>query len=203
MIVKNPTYNLELELRNKGYKYIIGIDEAGRGPLAGPVVAAAVNIPDGFDTSEINDSKKLSSKKRELLYNNIIEECDYAIAEVDEKMIDSINILNATKLAMRQVVYDMPKADFVLVDGNFVPELIDVSARSVINGDNISVSIAAASIIAKVHRDDQMLELHERYPIYGFDKHKGYGTKYHRDAIKLYGPSFCHRQTFRGVKEYI
>ena len=198
-----PTYNLELGLKNKGYQYIIGIDEAGRGPLAGPVVAAAVYLPDGFDTTGINDSKKLSSKKRELFYNKITRACPYAISEVDEKLIDEINIREATKLAMRKVVYNMSEADFVLVDGNFVPEFIDIPAQMVIGGDRLSVSIAAASIIAKVWRDRIMDSYHMRWPAYGFNTNRGYGTKHHREVIKMIGPCSIHRKTFRRVKEYV
>lgn len=203
MTKKEPTYNLELDLKNRGYQYIIGIDEAGRGPLAGPVVAAAVYLPDGFDFSGINDSKKLSSKKRELFYNKIIKECPYAISEVDEKLIDEINIRESTKLAMRNVVYNMPEADFALVDGNFVPEFIDIPAQPVIGGDGLSVSIAAASIIAKVWRDKIMDSYHMRWPAYGFGKNKGYGTQHHRDVIKMIGPCSIHRKSFHGVKEYV
>ena len=198
-----PTYNLELGLKNKGYQYIIGIDEAGRGPLSGPVVAAAVHISSGFDTTGINDSKKLSSKKRELFYNKIIESCDYAVAEVDEKLIDEINILNATKLAMRKVIYNIPKADFALIDGNFVPEFIDIPAKPIIGGDRLSVSIAAASIIAKVWRDRIMDSYHMRWPAYGFNTNRGYGTRHHREMIKMIGPCSIHRKSFRGVKEYV
>lgn len=200
MARSKPTYNLELGLKNKGYQYIIGVDEAGRGPLAGPVVAAAVYIPYGFDTSGINDSKKLSSKKRELFYNKITEACTYAIAEVDEKLIDEINIREATKLAMRKVVYNMPEADFVLVDGNFVPEFIDMPAQPIIKGDSLSISIAAASIIAKVWRDKIMDSYHRIWPAYGFNTNRGYGTKHHREVIKMIGPCSIHRKTFRGVK---
>lgn len=198
-----PTYNLELELKNKGYQYIIGVDEAGRGPLAGPVVAAAVYIPEGFDTTGINDSKKLSSKKRELFYNNIVRACTYAIAEVDEKLIDEINIREATKLAMRKVIYNMSEADFALVDGNFVPEFIDIPAQPVIGGDGLSVSIAAASIIAKVWRDKIMDSYHMKWPAYGFNTNRGYGTKHHREMIRMIGPCSIHRKSFRGIKEYV
>ena len=198
-----PTYNLELGLKNKGYQYIIGVDEAGRGPLAGPVVAAAVYIPEGFDTTGINDSKKVSSKNRELFYNNITKLCTYAIAEVDEKLIDEINIREATKLAMRKVIYNIPKADFALVDGNFVPEFIDIPAQPIIRGDSLSVSIAAASIIAKVWRDKMMDAYHIRWPAYGFNTNRGYGTKHHREVIKMIGPCSIHRKSFRRVKEYV
>jgi ribonuclease HII len=201
--LSKPTYDLELKLRNKGYKHIVGVDEAGRGPLAGPVVTAAVRIPEGFDTSGFNDSKKLSSKKRELFYNRIIEECDYHIYQIDNHTIDAINILEATMLAMRWAIMGVPKADYALIDGNRMPEFLDLPAECVIGGDSKSVSIAAASIIAKVTRDRIMMELHEQFPIYGFDKHKGYGTKFHREMIELYGPSQYHRKSFRCVKEYI
>jgi len=201
--IKVPTYDLEFELKNQGYKYIIGIDEVGRGPLAGPVVTAAVYIPDGFDTTDINDSKKLSSKKRELFYNNIINECQYAVSFVDERIIDAINIREATKLAMRNVIREMNVADFALIDGNFIPDLIPIPAKSIINGDSLSVSIAAASIIAKVQRDAYMEAMHQMYPIYRFDKHKGYGTKIHLDSISIYGPCPIHRKTFAGVKEHV
>lgn len=195
-----PTYDIEYQLKNEGYNYIIGIDEAGRGPLMGPVVAAGVHIFDGFDLSEIKDSKKLSVKKREYLYGKITTECNWAISQVDQKMIDEMNILEATKLAMRKVVYLMSEADIALIDGNFVPSNIDIPAKSIIGGDNLSVSIAAASIVAKVTRDEMIMEMYKEYPIYGWDRNKGYGTKEHLEAIKLYGPCIYHRKTFSGVK---
>jgi len=198
-----PTDDLELGLKNKGYKYIIGIDEAGRGPLMGPVVAAAVHIPDGFDTAGINDSKKLSSKNRGLFYNNIVNNCDYAVHQIDSRTIDAMNIREATKMCMSQVIFAMPKAVYALIDGNFLPDLLDIPAECVIGGDSKSVSIAAASIVAKVTRDRMVLDMHERYPIYGWDKNKGYGTQQHRDAIKLYGATPYHRKSFRRVKEYV
>lgn len=197
-----PTFALELQLKNEGYQCIVGVDEAGRGPLSGPVVAAAVYIPDGFDTSDINDSKKLSSKKRELLYNKIREECIWAISQVDEKLIDQINIREATKLAMRNAVYKLDKADFALIDGNFIPEFLYIPAQAVVGGDGLSLSIAAASIVAKVRRDHLMEALHARYPVYNWKQNKGYGTEEHRKAIELYGPSPYHRKSFAGVKEW-
>ena len=201
--MNKPTYDIELDLINQGYKHIIGIDEAGRGPLMGPVVAAGVCIFDGFDTSQINDSKKLASKKREYLYDKITNECDWAIGQVDEKLIDEINIFQATKLAMRQAIYKMYEADFVLIDGNFLPENIDIPEKCIIKGDSLSVSIAAASIVAKVTRDRMIMELHEKLPIYAWDKNKGYGTKEHKESIALYGASLYHRKTFSGVKEHV
>jgi ribonuclease HII len=204
-MLPDPTYEIEQSLKDKGYKYIIGVDEVGRGPLAGPVVAAAVHIPDGFDTDGIKDSKKLSSKKRELFYNTITDSCPHAIIQVGVEIIDEINIREATKLAMSQCIYKLSyEADYVIVDGNFVPELlVDVTAEPIIKGDTLSVSIAAASIIAKVTRDRYMTELHVNYPIYAWDRNKGYGTKVHRDAIKLYGPCQHHRLSFGGVKQYV
>lgn len=196
-----PTYELELELKNKGYEYIIGIDESGRGPLMGPVVAAGVIIPEGFDTLEIDDSKKLSEKKRNYLYTKITEECDWACEFVSSKTIDEINIREATKLAMAKVLqrFDEFYPKFALIDGNFLPQYRFTPMQAVIGGDSISLSIAAASIIAKVERDRYILELHTQYPIYGWDKNKGYGTKEHREAIKLYGPTVYHRTSFNGV----
>jgi len=202
-VASRPTLDIELELKNQGYQYIVGVDEAGRGPLAGPVVAAAVHIPDGFDTTGINDSKKLSSKNRELFYNNIVEGCDYHIYQIDHRTIDAVNIREATKMAMRWSIMSVPKADYAIVDGNFLPDFLDLPAKCVIKGDSLSLSIAAASILAKVTRDRIMVKLHEKLPVYGFDKHKGYGTQFHRDMIKLYGPSVYHRRSFRGVKEYV
>jgi len=203
MTMNKPTYDIELDLKNQGYKHIIGIDEAGRGPLMGPVVAAGVYIPDGFDTSEINDSKKLSAKKREYLHDKIVAECPHAIAKVDEKMIDEINIREATKLAMRNVIYLANYADIAIIDGNFIPENIDITAKAIIGGDHLSVSIAAASIVAKAVRDMIVMTYHNKYPIYGWDRNKGYGTQEHMEAIKIYGPSPYHRKTFGGVKEYV
>ncbi len=198
-----PTLNMELALRNNGYKHVIGVDEAGRGPLMGPVVAAAVHIPDGFDTSGINDSKKLSSKKRKLFYNNIVEGCDYSFFSIDNLTVDAMNILEATKMAMTWAMKGISKADYALIDGNFIPDYLDMPAQCVIGGDSKSVSIAAASIVAKVTRDKIVMEMHEQYPIYGWNKNKGYGTKEHRDAIELYGATPYHRKSFRRVKEYV
>jgi len=201
--MESPTDNLELELKNRGYKYVIGVDEAGRGPLMGPVVAAAVYIPEGFDTMGINDSKKLSAKKRESLFTKIVDECVYAVSFVDEKIIDAINIREATKLAMRNCIEAIPKADFAIIDGNFIPELIHIPAQPVVGGDALSLSIAAASIVAKVTRDGFVKAAHEKFPVYGWAKNKGYGTKDHMEAIKKYGPCIYHRKTFGGVKEFI
>ena len=187
----------EKELIQKGYSCVAGVDEAGRGPLAGPVFAAAVILPDGEIIEGINDSKKLSPKKRDELYD-IIREKAIAVssASVDEKTIDEINILNATYLAMQKAVAGLnPKPDFVLVDGNRAPEL-DIECDTLVKGDAKSISIAAASIVAKVERDRYIIEMAKKYPEYGFEKHKGYGTKEHCEAILKYGPSPIHRRTF-------
>lgn len=192
--------DLELYYRNKGYEYVIGVDEAGRGPLLGPVFAAAVVIPEGLDTSDFKDSKKLSPKKREKIAAKIKENCLYSVSSVDAQLIDEINIREATKLAMRQAINNLGLMNAVaIIDGNFVPELTYCPCECIVNGDNISYSIAAASIVAKVHRDEWVMRFHEKYPIYEVNKSKGYGTKRHRELIQLYGPSVEHRKSFRGV----
>ena len=187
----------ENEAKVKGYNVICGVDEAGRGPLAGPVFAAAVILPDGHIIEGVNDSKKLSEKKREMLFDKIIEECVcYSIGTASEKEIDEINILQATYLAMKRAVDGLEiKPDYVLIDGNRMPPL-DISAETIVKGDGKSASIAAASIIAKVSRDRYMLELAEKYPQYAFEKHKGYGTKLHYEKIAEHGISDIHRKTF-------
>ena len=187
----------EKEAISSGYNVICGVDEAGRGPLAGPVYAAAVILNEGSIIEGVNDSKKLSEKKRELLYDKIISEAkDYSIAYVSEKEIDEINILNATFIAMKRAIEGLKiKPDMALIDGNRLPKL-DINARAIIKGDSLSMSIAAASILAKVSRDRYMMSQSKIYPQYEFEKHKGYGTVIHRDAIKKYGPSPIHRITF-------
>ncbi|MCR5208338.1 MAG: ribonuclease HII [Eubacterium sp.] len=187
----------ENEAKNRGYNVICGVDEAGRGPLAGPVCAAAVILKDGQVIEGVNDSKKLSEKKREQLFDKIINEAlDYSIAYADEKEIDKLNILNATYLAMKRAVEGLSlDADFALIDGNRMPPL-DIDGDTVIKGDAKSASIAAASILAKVSRDRYMLELAEKYPQYQFEKHKGYGTKLHYEMLDKFGASDIHRQTF-------
>ncbi|MBQ9438564.1 MAG: ribonuclease HII [Lachnospiraceae bacterium] len=177
--------------------YICGIDEAGRGPLAGPVVAAAVILPKDALIYYLNDSKKLSEKRREALFPEIQEKAiAYGIGIVDEKTIDEINILNATYRAMREAVLQLSATpDILLVDAVKIPEL-DIPQEPIIKGDAKSVSIAAASVLAKVTRDHMMVALDEKYPEYGFAKHKGYGTAAHIAAIKEYGPCEIHRRTF-------
>lgn len=190
-----------LEYENKaldqGFEIICGIDEAGRGPLAGPVYAAAVILPKGHIIEGVNDSKKLSEKKREQLFDKILDECvSYGIGIADEKEIDEINILQATFLAMRRAVDNLSvKPDIALIDGNKKPGL-DIEQWDIVKGDSKSASISAASILAKVSRDRYMLEMAERYPQYQFEKHKGYGTKLHYEMLEKYGISPIHRKTF-------
>ena len=189
-----------LEYENKAlerYKIICGVDEAGRGPLAGPVYAAAVILPKGHIVEGVNDSKKLSEKKREMLFEKIISECVcYSVGTASEQEIDEINILQATFLAMKRAVNGLSvKPDIALIDGNKKPGL-DIVEWDIIKGDSKSANIAAASIIAKVSRDRYMLEMAEKYPQYQFERHKGYGTKLHYEMIKKYGISPIHRKTF-------
>ena len=190
-------YQLEQELTEAGYANVCGVDEAGRGPLCGPVVAAACILPAGLVLEGLNDSKKLTPKKRDLLFDVIRENAiAYAIAEASVEEIDELNILEATLLAMRRAIEGLSvKADFALIDGN-VDRDFPIPARAVIHGDAISPSIAAASILAKVTRDRQCIELDRTYPQYGIAKHKGYGTKVHMDALREYGPSPIHRKQF-------
>lgn len=187
----------ENEAKNNGYNVICGVDEAGRGPLAGPVFAAAVILPDGHMIDGVNDSKKLSKKKRDLLYDKIVDECVcYSVGIATEKEIDEINILQATFLAMKRAVDGLEiKPDLALVDGNRIPPL-DNDVQTIVKGDGKSASIAAASIIAKVSRDRYMLKLAEQYPQYAFERHKGYPTKLHYEKISEYGISDVHRKSF-------
>ncbi len=190
-------FEYEINAKNKGFTAICGVDEAGRGPLAGPVFAAAVILPENCEIDGLNDSKKLSEKKREALFDIIKEKAvSYSIASVDEKVIDEINILQATYLAMKKAVegLDVP-ADYALIDGNRMPPL-DIDGETVVKGDAKSPSIAAASILAKVSRDRFMLELDEKYPQYKFSQHKGYGTKLHYEMLTEHGVSDCHRMSF-------
>ena len=182
---------------NMGYNYIAGIDEVGRGPLAGPVCAAAVVLPRGCIIEGLNDSKKLSEKKREQLFDVITQKAEaYSIAMASEKEIDEINILQATFLAMRRAVDSLEiKPDFVIVDGNRDP-LLGIKTMTLVKGDSLCESVAAASVLAKVTRDRYMLKLCEKYPEYQFQKHKGYGTKLHYEMIEKYGISDIHRKSF-------
>ena len=190
-------YDFEHEKHAQGYKYICGVDEAGRGPLAGPVFAAAVILPEDYEIDGVNDSKKLSEKKREKLFDEIIEHAlAYSIKSCDNFTIDDINILAATMQTMKNAVYSLTiKPDIVFVDGNRLPEL-DIPAEYVIHGDAVSASIAAASILAKVSRDRFMYEMDKKYPEYDFAKHKGNGTKLHYEKLREFGPCEIHRLTF-------
>jgi ribonuclease HII len=192
----------ESKYYNSGIKNICGIDEAGRGPLAGPVYAAAVILHKNQMIEGVNDSKKLSPEKREILYDIIIKDClDYGIAFAKEEEIDEINIHKASCLAMVRAVCNLKIApEFILVDGNFVPEF-GIPAVSIIKGDNLSASIAAASILAKVSRDRFMISMSKKYPEYNFERHKGYGTKMHFNAIEKHGICEIHRKSF--LKKYI
>lgn len=187
----------EKEALAKGYKSVCGVDEAGRGPLAGPVCAAAVILPEGVIIEGVNDSKKLSEKKRESLFDVIREQAlSYSIAYATVDEIEEINILNATMLAMHRAIDGLDiKADYAMIDGNKIPP-IDIDAECIVKGDAKSMSIACASILAKVSRDRLLYKYAEEYPMYGFDKHKGYGTKVHREAILKYGPCPYHRKSF-------
>ncbi len=209
----NEIQKIEKELYSQGITSICGIDEAGRGPLAGPVVVASVIMPQNSMIEGVNDSKKVSEKKREILYEQIKEEAiAYGVGIIDQKRIDEINILNATKegltISIKELEKDLQekkrgfeKPDIILVDALTKINTDGISYRSIIKGDAKSYSIAAASIIAKVTRDRIMRQWDEVYPQYGFEKHKGYGTALHIAAIKEYGPSPLHRKTF--IKNFI
>lgn len=190
-------WELENRLYDQGYQRICGVDEAGAGPLAGPVYAAAVILPRGLTLPYLNDSKKVTPRRREILFDQIREQAvAYAIAWADEKEIDEINILNARMLAMDRAIKMLnPAADFALIDGNR-NQGIELQNEMVVHGDARSASIAAASILAKVSRDRFMVELAEQYPQYAFEKHKGYPTKLHYERLRQYGPSPVHRKTF-------
>ena len=191
------TYDYENQYHAQGYAVICGVDEAGRGPLAGPVFAAAVILPDGLEDLGLNDSKKLSEKKRDQLFDLIKEKATaYCVASADENEIDDLNILNATYLAMQRAVQGLSvKPDLALIDGNRKPNT-GVEEVTIVKGDAKSISIAAASILAKVSRDRYMLELDKQYPEYDFKQHKGYPTKLHYEKIKEHGISPVHRLSF-------
>lgn len=195
----------ENELKAKGYSYIVGVDEVGRGPLAGPVVTAAVVMPDGFDILGVDDSKKLTEKKREELYDVILEKAVcYGIGIRDNEVIDQVNILEATKLAMADAIASADEMlrercgktiDFVLFDAMKI-DAVEKPQMSLIKGDSKSLSIAAASIVAKVTRDRMMVDYHGEYPWYGFDSNKGYGTKAHYEGLTAHGLTPIHRKSF-------
>ena len=193
-----PDLEYEKAAFHSGFKFICGVDEAGRGPLAGPVCAAAVILPQDIEIEGLNDSKKLSEKKREALFDVICEKATaYSIAYGSLEEIEELNILEATYLAMNRAIEGLPiTADYALIDGNRVPKGIKIPCETVVKGDAKSSSIAAASILAKVTRDRLLLEYDEKYPEYNFKKHKGYGTKEHTDLILKYGPCEIHRLSF-------
>lgn len=192
-----PDYSIEQEWIQKGYQYVCGVDEAGRGPLCGPVVAAACILPTGLVIEGLNDSKKLTEKKREKLYDVIREKAlAYAIAEGSVEEINATNILEADLLAMRRAIAALPiPADAALIDGNINRDF-PIPTQAVVKGDALSMSIAAASILAKVYRDRLCAELDAKYPQYGIAKHKGYGTKDHMAALRQYGPAPIYRTKF-------
>ena len=201
----NDLYQYENELYNKGIKYIGGVDEVGRGPLIGPVVTACVVLPKDFKLEGLTDSKKLSEKKRDLYYDYIIENCVcYAIGECSPEEIDEFNIYEASRIAMIRAidkVKEQIKLEHVLIDA--MPMEIDILTTSIIKGDSKSISIAAASVLAKVTRDRMMYELDKDYPMYGFGKHKGYPTKKHIEAINEYGLIDGYRKTYGPVKDVL
>ena len=192
-----PSYDYEQQYIDKGYKFVCGVDEAGRGPLSGPVVAGACILPVGLYLDGLNDSKKLSAKKRDVLFDLIKENAiSYGIGMASPAEIDELNILNATMLAMRRAIEQLNvAADFALVDGNVIRGF-SIPAVSIVKGDSISCSIAAASILAKVTRDRICEEDAVKYPQYNFSKHKGYSTKEHMDLVRLHGPCEIHRKSF-------
>lgn len=194
----------ESKAAKEGYRAVAGIDEAGRGPLAGPVVAAAVVLPFGLDIAGLDDSKKLSPARREMFFPIIMEKAlGFGIAVVAHDVIDEINILQASRLAMKNAVEKLlPAADLLLIDGNQRIESV-IQQWTIVKGDSLSLSIAAASVLAKVTRDRLMDEYDAQYPQYEFKRHKGYGTRLHRDLIRAHGPCPIHRKTFRGVTEFL
>lgn len=193
-----PDYEFEKAAVNSGFSFICGVDEAGRGPLAGPVCAAAVILPEGAVIEGLDDSKKLTEKKRERLYDIIKQTAvAYSVAYGTLEEIETVNILEATYLAMNRAIEGLTvKPDFALIDGNRVPRGIKIPCETIVKGDSKSMSVAAASVLAKVTRDRLMLEYDKKYPEYNFKKHKGYGTKEHTELIKQYGPCEIHRLSF-------
>ncbi|WP_394178876.1 ribonuclease HII [Yoonia maritima] len=196
----NPDYTFEQAALDRGFTYIAGVDEVGRGPLAGPVVAAAVvldanNIPDG-----LNDSKKLTAKKRDALYDAIMEQADVSLAQATVAEIDEHNILRASHIAMVRAIAGLRQpTDYALIDGNMVPRGLTISTETVVKGDGRSLSIAAASIVAKVWRDRHMVDLAQQYPGYGWEKNAGYPTAVHKSGLENLGVTPHHRRSFKPV----
>jgi ribonuclease HII len=195
----------ENQARNQGYRIVAGIDEAGRGPLAGPVVSAAVILPDGIDLPGIDDSKKLTPVRRNRLYDRLYSVArSIGIGVVDAFEIDRINILQATLRSMAMAVSNLsPKPDYLLIDGIFTLSENWTQQQAIKKGDSLSITIAAASIVAKVTRDRIMTQVDDLFPEFGFSRHKGYPTKAHRAAIARHGCCPIHRRTFKGVREYV
>lgn len=198
-----PHTKEEEELKKQGYKCIVGIDEVGRGPLAGPVIAAAVVMPIDGELLKVRDSKKMTPKARDKAYDEILNVCHgYGVGIVEHDVVDEINIYEATKLAMKRAVEDCEgsvpsRVDHLLIDAMRLN--MGISEKAIIKGDQICYSISAASVVAKVTRDRLMAEMHEKYPEYGFDKHKGYGTKVHMEALEKHGPCDIHRKSFNPI----
>lgn len=193
-----PDWEFEKSAAAKGFKLICGVDEAGRGPLAGPVCAAAVILPEGIVIEGLNDSKKLSESKREKLFDVITEKAvSYSVAFGTLEEIEKLNILEATFLAMNRAIDGLSvKADYALIDGNRTPKGIEIPCETIVKGDSLSASIAAASVLAKVTRDRLLTEYDKKYPEYNFKKHKGYGTREHTELILKHGPCEIHRRSF-------
>ncbi|MGB0958679.1 MAG: ribonuclease HII [Halocynthiibacter sp.] len=199
-----PTFENENRLIDAGYLAIAGVDEVGRGPLCGPVTAAAVILPVDAIPEGLNDSKKLSEKKRRVIYDHLMVHADVSIAHATVEEIDEINILHASMLAMERAVAGLKQvADFVLVDGNRIPKGLEGRAEAIVKGDAKSQSIAAASIVAKVCRDDIMLSLAQQYPGYGWEKNAGYPTKAHMEALQRLGVTPHHRRSFKPVHKML
>lgn len=204
MLSMSNLYEYENNLKKQGIKFIGGVDEVGRGPLIGPVVAACVVLPDDFILEGLTDSKKLSEKKRDLFYDYIIKNSIFGVGVISEDIIDEVNIYEATKLAMVEAINEVRKQvnlEHVLIDA--MPLDLDIDTTSIIKGDSKSISIAAASVVAKVTRDKMMYELDEKYPMYGFKDHKGYPTKKHIEAINKYGLIEGYRKTYGPVKDVL
>ncbi len=197
-------WHYEKQARRRGFSIVAGVDEAGRGPLAGPVVSAAVILPSACTLDGLDDSKKLTPARREALYPCIYAQAvSVGIGIVDAPEIDRINILQAALLSMKMAVDNLaPQPDYLLIDGKF-GIAAEVAQQPVVRGDQLSASVAAASVVAKVTRDRLMLGCHRQFPQYGFDRHKGYPTRAHREALRRYGSCMLHRRTFRGVREHL
>jgi ribonuclease HII len=195
----------ERELHSKGYRKIAGVDEAGRGPLAGPVVAASCVLPFGFLLEDLNDSKKLTRKRRKELFEELTHHpaVFFALGIVNVATIDCVNILQATFLAMQEAIQKLPNGcDYILFDGNQLPK-VSLPHQGIVGGDGLSLSIAAASVIAKESRDRLMDQYHLQWPEYGFDQHKGYGTQKHLEALERFGPCEIHRRSFAPINSYL